>query len=392
MVRRWRAAIVGWARRRPLAVDALLAAGLGLWFGLEDLPGNQDGPGGYAIVAGLTAPLALRRRAPLEAFAAIAFFAFLQWLLVDGEYTADLALLLAFYSVAAHEPRRWGVAVAAAVLVLGVLLAALKYATDAVLASFVALSAFVVAAGALGVYLRTRRQHVAALQERALQLERERDQQARLATASERARIAREMHDVVAHNLSVMIALADGARLTAAQDAGRAERAMGAVSSTGREALEEMRRLLGVLRDGEQADTPLTPQPDIDSLDGLLQQVRAAGLATRLTRTGAPTAVSPGAQLAVYRLVQEALTNTLKHARGASAAEVRLHYDADAVSLEVVDDGAPAAAPATDGGHGLAGMRERASAYGGAVEAGPHSQGGWRVRARIPLVIDGTGR
>jgi signal transduction histidine kinase len=268
----------------------------------------------------------------------------------------------------------------------------LKYAGDSVLASFVTLSAFVVAAGALGVYLRTRRQHIATLQERALQLERERDQQARLATAAERARIAREMHDVVAHHLSVMIALADGARLTASHDPSGAERAIGRVSTTGREALEEMRRLLGVLRDDEPADTPLTPQPGIDALDGLLEQVRGAGLTTRLTRTGTPAPVSPGAQLAVYRLVQEALTNTLKHARGASSAEVRLHYGADTLSLEVVDNGAPAAAPARNGGHGLAGMRERAAAYGGAVEAGPTQNGGWRVRARIPLVAEGPGR
>jgi signal transduction histidine kinase len=190
----------------------------------------------------------------------------------------------------------------------------------------------------------------------------------------------------------VMIALADGARLTEAQDPGEAQRAMGAVSRTGREALEEMRRLLGVLREGEPVDTPLTPQPGIDALDGLLEQVRGAGIATRLTRTGTPAPVSPGAGLAVYRLVQEALTNTLKHARGASSAEVRLHYGADALSLEVVDDGAPAAAPARNGGHGLAGMRERAAAYGGAVEAGPHSHGGWRVRARIPLAAGRAGR
>jgi signal transduction histidine kinase len=390
VVRRWREVIVGSARRRPLMVDALLAAALGLWFVVEDVAQTEDGLGRFAIVAAMTAPLVLRRRAPLAAFGAIALVAFLQWLLVDGEYTADLALLVAFYAVAAHEPRRWGVAAAAAILELGVLLAALKYAGDSTLASFVVLSAFVVAAGALGVYVRTRRQHIQALHERARQLERERDQQARLATAAERARLAREMHDVVAHNLSVMIALADGARLTAAQDPRKAERAMGAVSSTGREALAEMRRLLGVLRDG-QDDTPLGPQPGIDALDGLLEQVRGAGLATRLTRTGTPAPVSPGAQLAVYRLVQEALTNTLKHAPGATAAEVRLHYDDDALSLEVIDDGAPAAEP-TDGGHGLAGMRERAAAYGGAVEAGPDRRGGWRVRARIPLAAEGAGR
>jgi signal transduction histidine kinase len=390
-VRRWRETILRWARRRPLAVDAMLAAALGLWFVAEAVPETEDGLARFAIVAGLTAPLTLRRRAPLAAFAAISLVAFVQWLLVAGEYTADLALIVAFYAVAAHEPRRWGVVAAAATLELGVLLAALKYTGDSTVGSFVAVSAFVVAAGALGVYVRTRRKHIAALHERADQLERERDQQARLATAAERARIAREMHDVVAHNLSVMTALAEGARLTAAQDPGKAQRAMGAVSSTGREALEEMRRLLGVLREDGEGDTPLAPQPGIDALDGLLEQVRGAGLVTRLTRTGTPAPVSPGAQLAVYRLVQEALTNTLKHARGASAAEVRLHYGDDALALEVTDDGASAAAPA-GGGHGLAGMRERAAAYGGAVEAGPRRQGGWRVRARIPLVVEKAGR
>jgi signal transduction histidine kinase len=385
--------VLDWARRHTLAVDALfVAAALGLWFLLDAWSGTDDGIARFAVVAGLTAPLALRRRAPLEAFAAIALVAFLQWLFLSGVYLADMALLLAFYSVAAHERRRWSVPAAAVVFEVGALLAVLKYAPDAAGASFLTLSAFVVAAGAIGVYMRTRRQHIATLHERAQQLERERDQQTRLARAAERAHIAREMHDVVAHNLSVMIALADGARLTAAQDPSEAERAMGSVSRTGREALDEMRRLLGVLRDEEDADTPLTPQPGIDALDGLLEQVRGAGLATRLTRTGTPGLVSPGAELAVYRLVQEALTNTLKHARGASSAEVRLHYGADALSLEVVDDGAPAAVPASNGGHGLAGMRERAGAYGGAVEAGPDRDGGWRVRARIPLLAGEAAR
>ena len=156
---------------------------------------------------------------------------------------------------------------------------------------------------------------------------------------------------------------------------------MAAVSGTGREALDEMRRLLGVLR--EHADTPLAPQPGLDQLDALVEQVRGAGLAARLTRTGTPEPLSPGAQLAVYRLVQEALTNTLKHARGASAAEVRLHFGDGALSLEVVDDGAQAE-PKTDG-HGLVGMRERAAAYGAAVDAGPRRGGGWRVDARFPV-------
>jgi signal transduction histidine kinase len=369
-----------WPRRHPLWMDAALAVALGLVFA-SSLDRGEEPVGAWLLAAGLTAPLVLRRRAPLEAFGAIALVAFVQWL-ASIPSSADAALLVAIYSVAAYEPRRWGPWLALAILELGVLLAALSFGADEpLLPAILTLSAFVVASFAMGVYVRTRREHIAALTERAHQLERDRDQQGRLAAAEERARIAREMHDVVAHNLSVMIALADGAQLTAKRDPDAAGRAMGAVSSTGREALDEMRRLLGVLR--EHTETPLAPQPGLDQLDALVDQVRGAGLATRLTRTGEPAPLSPGAQLAVYRLVQEALTNTLKHARGASAAEVRLHYGEDELALEVLDDGAPAEAGPS--GHGLAGMRERAAAYGAAVDAGPCRDGGWRVGARFPV-------
>jgi len=359
-------------RLNPLVVDAALAAVLALLFSFE--PDAR-----WPFVLGLTAPLALRRRAPVAAFAVMALVALAQWLTADA-YAGNAALLLGLYSVAAHEPRRWATPAAFATVETGALLAALREGDGLgqELLAFAALSAFAVAACALGVWVRTRREHIAALTERARQLERERDQRAQLAAAAERARIAREIHDVVAHNLSVMIALADGAQVS--PDPAAAERAMAAVAGTGREALEEMRRLLGVLR--EDAGTPLAPQPGLDQLDALVDQVRGAGLATRLTRTGTPAPVGPGAQLAVYRLVQEALTNTLKHARGASAAEVRLHYGEDALQLEVLDDGE--AAPPRPGGHGLAGMRERAAAYGASVTAGPRRGGGWRVEARFP--------
>ena len=359
-------------------MDAALTVALGALFA-SSLARGDEPVAAWLFAFGLTAPLVLRRRAPLAAFCVMAAVAFVQWL-ASVPSSADAALLVGLYSVAAYERRRWGPWLALAILELGVLLAALSFGSDEPLvAAFLTLSAFVVAAYAMGVYVRTRREHITALTERALQLERERDQQARLAAADERARIAREMHDVVAHNLSVMIALADGAQLTA--DPAAAERAMGAVSSTGREALDEMRRLLGVLR--EHTDTPLAPQPGLDQLDALVEQVRGAGLRTRLTRTGTPAPLSPGAQLAVYRLVQEALTNTLKHARGASAAEVHLHFGERVLSLEIVDDGAPAHPGPT--GHGLAGMRERAAAYGAAVDAGPRRDGGWRVGARFPV-------
>ena len=165
---------------------------------------------------------------------------------------------------------------------------------------------------------------------------------------------------------------------------------MRAVSQTGREALAEMRRLLGVLRDDDQVAPALQPQPGIAELDGLLDQVRQAGLDTRLTRTGEPVPLSPGAQLTVYRVVQEALTNTIKHARSPSAAEVSLHYTRDALSLDVTDDGAAAPAPGPAGsasvqGRGIEGMRERVAPYGAEVEAGPLLRGGWRVHAVLPL-------
>ena len=207
-------------------------------------------------------PLALRRRAPLLVFALMALVAFTQWLTADL-LLADVALLVALYSVAVHERRRWGVVAAVVVMEVGALLLAVEADGDGRLLSFLSVSAFVAAAAALGVYVRTRRDYIATLLVRAEQLERERDQQAQLAAAAERARIARELHDVVAHNLTVMIALADGARLTAGSDPAAADAAIGSVSATGREALGEMRRLLGVLREDAAATTarPMRGRP-----------------------------------------------------------------------------------------------------------------------------------
>jgi signal transduction histidine kinase len=237
------------------------------------------------------------------------------------------------------------------------------------------------AAVVLGLNVRTRRAYLASVEERAAQLERERDQQGLLAAAAERARIAREMHDIVAHNLSVMIALADGAGYMAEQDPQRAAGAMGQVSETGRHALGEMRRLLGVLR--EDDSTALAPQPGLADLEPLLEQVRAAGLHATLETVGAPVALGAGAELTVYRLVQEALTNVLKHAGAHAHATVRLHYDATGVEVEVSDDGHGRARVAVGAGQGLNGMRERAAVYGGELEAGPAPGGGWRVRTRL---------
>jgi signal transduction histidine kinase len=191
------------------------------------------------------------------------------------------------------------------------------------------------------------------------------------------------MHDVVAHNLSVMIALADGAAFAVARSPRQAADAMRSVSDTGRQALGEMRRLLGVLRDDE-TEAQRSPQPGLDDLDGLVEQVRGAGLPVVYQVTGRPFAVPVGAQLAVFRIVQEALTNTLKHAGADATAAVSLRYEPTGVEVEVIDTGRSTSA-VSPFGHGLIGMRERTAVYGGSVAAGPAIGGGWRVHARVPL-------
>ncbi len=242
-------------------------------------------------------------------------------------------------------------------------------------------------AGLLGYYVRTNRQAQATARvEQAEQAERERQQQAQLAASAERARIAREMHDIVAHNIAVMIALADGAAYTAKNDTDQAVELMGQVSATGRTALTEMRRLLGVLR--QPAESEQGPQPTLADLDKMLGTFRAAGLPVELTVAGEPFPLPPSAQLAVYRMITEALTNTLKHAAG-SAATVCLEYRDGEIELEVSDDGAGrrpglgGRAGWVSGGHGITGMRERAAVFGGEVSAGPRPGGGWRVRTTL---------
>jgi signal transduction histidine kinase len=181
-----------------------------------------------------------------------------------------------------------------------------------------------------------------------------------------------------------MIALADGAVYAAERTPEKATSAMETVSSTGRQALAEMRRLLGVLRDDEKSST-LVPQPGVPQIDHLVDQVRAAGLPVTLEVAGDGRALPAGAQLTVFRLVQEALTNCLKHAGASAVARVRLRYAADGVDVEVTDNGPGRAQPADSSGRGLDGMRERAAVYAGTVEAGPRATGGWRVHARLSL-------
>jgi signal transduction histidine kinase len=210
--------------------------------------------------------------------------------------------------------------------------------------------------------------------------ERERDVAAREAVVEERARIARELHDVIAHNVSMMVVQAGAERRLL--ERGSTQEVLASIEQIGRSALTEMRRLVGMLR--SDADDPLAPQPGLDDLPTLVTQVREAGLPVDLRIEGEQRELSAGVELSAYRIVQEALTNALKHA-GDARAEVRVRYGPDSLELEIADDGAGAAARASSGGHGLVGMRERAALYGGRLDAGRRASGGFAVRVVLPI-------
>ena len=216
------------------------------------------------------------------------------------------------------------------------------------------------------------------------QLDRDTAAERALAASDERARIAREMHDVVAHTLSVVVAQADGGRFAGAQNPALASHALATIAEVGRSALSEMRSLLGVLRDSD-SDAALGPQPSLADIPTLVASMRDGGLAVSFVTTGTPRTVPIGAGLAVYRIVQEALTNVLKHAGPSVTAFVQLQWEADAVTATVSDDGRGAAAHSDGKGTGLAGMRERTAVFNGTLDAGPKAGGGYLVRARLPF-------
>ncbi|MCO6004298.1 histidine kinase [Actinoallomurus purpureus] len=338
-----------------------------------------------ALVAAMCVPMIWRRRWPRAVFAVVAVVAFVQWAFNVQVGPADLNLFVMLYTIAATCTVRWSVA-AAAILELGAVLAVWRWWVNAgqTWGTLVPFTIFVGAMWFWGLYVSTRRKYTAELEERAKRLERERDAHVQVAAAAERARIAREMHDVIAHSVSVMVVQADGASYMVDLDPARAKRAMETIGATGRQALTEMRRMLGVLREGGDAG-PYAPQPGIEQLTELVGQIRSAGLPVGLTVEGVPSELPTALQLAVYRIVQEALTNTRKHGGPAATAAVNLHYGDDAVEIRIRDDGRGAAAADDGQGHGLVGMSERAALYGGSVRTGPRPGGGYEVFAHLPV-------
>jgi signal transduction histidine kinase len=230
--------------------------------------------------------------------------------------------------------------------------------------------------------MRLRRERVRELESRAALFEREREHEARTAVVDERARIARELHDVVAHAISVIVLQARGGRHALASDPEETRQALNAIEATGSQALAEMRRLIGVLRPQDES-VSLSPQPSLRDIGDLVSHVRDAGLPIELAVEGQPFELPTGIDLAAYRIVQEALTNALRHA-GPASARVVVRYQDVGLEIEITDSGASSGATSREG-HGLVGMRERASLYGGSIETGPRPEGGFRVLARLPL-------
>jgi signal transduction histidine kinase len=373
--------------------DGAVAVALACWAQLDlwgHAPGRMQVAGGRGVLCVLlllvTLPLALRRRTPAATLLTAAAALVLAALLVRHSQgipaAVFLAVLLAFYSVGAHcDDRRSALVGAAAVAAIAAAAVARPGTFSASGTRPGAWLAFTIA-WFVGRDLRRRRQRVADLEDRAERLEREREEKTQLAVVEERGRIARELHDVIAHGVTVIVVQAQaGPHLVG--DPHRVVDVFGAIESSGRDALVELRRLLGILRSGDE-QLAIGPQPGLGSLQSLVEQVRASGLPVELRIEGDRVHLPAGIDLSAYRIVQEALTNVVKHA-GDARVEVVIRYRARALELDIMDDGHGRATSVNGVGHGLIGMRERVALYGGTLEAGTRDGGGYAVRAQLPF-------
>jgi signal transduction histidine kinase len=329
----------------------------------------------------------LRRRAPVAVLFLVVAVVSVQANFFDPPklppFHSWIALLLAFYSVGRYSDERRAIFSGVVGLTAEILLVDLpRFLAGTPPLNFVPAWGSYVVLWVVGKALRRYRLQASRLQALAGQLEIEREEKARTAVVVERSRIARELHDVLAHSVSVMVVQAQAAQRLLEGEQQDARQALGSIETTGRQALAEMRRMLGILRRSDEELT-LAPQPGLEYLDALIEQTREAGLPVELRIEGEPEPLPPGVDLSAYRIVQEALTNTLKHA-GPAHAQVVVRYGDDELELEITDDGAGTGKGGGEG-HGLIGMRERVALYGGVFEGGKRSAGGYRIRARLPL-------
>jgi signal transduction histidine kinase len=391
----------GWAsgsRRLPVgawvfdAALALVAAGLATALFVSELVGWGLSRGmlvvGYGLVLLHTLPLVARRRFPGIVLVLVVASGLAGAALGLPPFFLGPAILVALYSVAAYGSR-WVSVAGLALAEVG--LAAVQLTPFGVEFEGPALVVFMgilAAAWLLGHFAHNYRAYAARLEERTAELERAREELARRAVTEERLRLARELHDVVAHAMSVIAVQSGVGAHVADTQPEEVGKALAAIEATSRDALTELRRLLGVLRQDGEPQASLTPVPGLADLEGLLAEVAKAGLGVRLRVEGRPAPLPAGVDLSAYRIIQEALTNVVKHA-GPATAQVTICYRDQEVTVEVTDDGRGVGAVAGDGrkgtGHGLIGMAERVAAFGGDLEVGPRPGGGFRVAARLPV-------
>ncbi|MBW0105263.1 sensor histidine kinase [Pseudonocardia sp. KRD291] len=383
-------------RRHPMIVDGVLAvvvALLGVAFARSAYSPRAQWDESTVVAILAAAPIVLRRRYPIPAAAATAVVAVIAMAAV-GIRGLELPALVMGYSAVAYGPR-WAGPLTLGVMVLGGAIPVIRAGSamqqyGAVVVLMVGVAALVgICTWLAGSLRRAQRRVVEELREKTRLLEEGRRREVRLELLAERSRISREVHDVVAHSLSGIIAQADGGQYAATRDPQRAVEVLAGIATTGREALGDVRGLLSMLRDTapvDDADDSSRPQPGTDDVPTLVEQVRAGGLPVDIEVIGTPRPLPSGAGLTAFRVVQESLTNVIKHAGVAAVTHVVLDWAPDELTVRVRDEGAGGPRPTPPlGGHGLIGMRERAALHGGSVETGPHPDGGFVVRLRLPL-------
>jgi signal transduction histidine kinase len=372
--------------------DILILGGLGSGIAIAVAHAHKaKGPNGplwldVMLMVAIVSPLLARRRFPLGAPVAVAV-AVSATCLIDNRLVPDNGVTFlsgcAAVFLFALRPN-WRQSIAGLAIVFGVEGVVARTDPSGSAGGFFSSNLFFAVVWVVGLTLGRKFEEADEAKELAARAEHEREEQARAAVAEERARIARELHDVVGHSVSVMTVQASGVRRLLKPDQEREREALLTVERTGREALAEMRRMVGVLRRPEEAPA-LAPQPTLEHVERLIDQAREAGLPAELRVEGRAVELPAGVDLTAYRLVQEGLTNALKHAR-ATRAEVLVNYGDDQVEVTVIDDGR-GVGNGDGGGHGLVGMRERVSVYGGELDAGPQPGGGYRLRARLPVTL-----
>jgi signal transduction histidine kinase len=384
-----------WMKKHPMAGDIVIAAFLLLLelLSVFGMPRGVDPTVFWLVGAAMIGPVVIRRRNPMLSAYLILFAGFLQLLThapappPDGRVRLmDFALGIALYTLVTYVGRRQAALYLLWLAVGHTLWTVWRMNDSSVILPTLVIVVIFALCWVLGEFTGARKAYHLEVERRLALLEIERDQQARIAVGNERARIARELHDVVAHAVSVMVVHADGAAYAVRTQPEQAERAIKTISATGREALTELRRLLGVLR-SDSAESELVPQPGTQSIADLAERVRTIGVPVRLDLSGDLDELPAGVGLGIYRIVQEALTNTIKHAGPGASASVRVTRIGDRVELDITDRGAGKALADVVGGNGLIGMRERANVFGGTLDAGPRAAGGWQVHAVLPVSV-----